>query len=72
MSSSSNIIPLIQRSRKVASTSWERSLPTGTTSDAAWIVDVLDDLAAFAEFNGLPDVQEELAQVKEKVRVLLD
>lgn len=50
---------------------WERSFPHTTFDGTDWIIDVLDDLAAFSAHQGLTQVEKELCCTKVRVASLL-
>ena len=42
---------------------WERSFPAPQIQGHSWIVNVLEDLEAYCEYNGLVALQQELSEV---------
>jgi len=51
--------------------SWERSFPQGTVEGVTWILDVLDDLAAFSECRDLPEVLHQLVAARQTIAAQL-
>lgn len=50
-----------------AAQSWDRSFPAETVDGFRWVLDVLDDLAAFTGSNGLPEIAEDIEQMRGRV-----
>jgi hypothetical protein len=50
---------------------WERSFPDGSVKGLSWILDVLDDLAAFADHRGETALKAELEQARSRASDLL-
>lgn len=50
---------------------WERSFPDGSVKGLTWVLDVLDDLAAFADDRGETALKAELEQTRTRAAALL-
>ena len=59
------------RSGRGSGRSWERSFPEGSVEGTGWMLDVLDDLIAYARHHGHPALALELVQARQKVSLLL-
>lgn len=60
----SNVIPF----RPVSQTpQWQRPFPAGSVEGTAWMIDVLDDLLAFASDRNLPQVHRSLRNARDQI-----
>lgn len=50
---------------------WERSLPGVPKHDPTWMIGVLEDLLAFADFNCSIEIQQELRETTRELRRLV-
>ncbi|SNY48663.1 hypothetical protein SAMN06297129_1531 [Pseudooceanicola antarcticus] len=59
------------REAQPADTDWTRSFPEGSVEGSGWMLDVLEDLHAYARHHQLNDAEDLLADTRRKLARML-
>ena len=62
----------LQTPQSVIPKQWHRSYPPSSVSGTGWMLDALDDLAAFARDRNLPEIADRVQEARREITPYLE